>query len=99
LVLLSGLILAGVFVCHAIRKDAEALIDVRLFENRVFSIATMAQFSSHGANYAGQMLVPLFLTAGCGASPAKAGWMLAPMGLGLMLVNSMLGLLIEKAWL
>ena len=91
-----GLILVGVFVWHAIRKQAGALIDLRLFRNRVFSIATMAQFFSHGANFTGQMLVPLFLIAGCGTSPARAGLMLAPMALGLISVNSMLAYLIER---
>jgi EmrB/QacA subfamily drug resistance transporter len=94
--LLSGVTLAGVFVWHAIRRDTQALIDVGLFRNRDFSIATTTQFVSNGANYAGQMLVPLFLIAGCGISPAKAGWMLAPMGLGLMFANPMLGFMTER---
>ena len=52
-----GLILVVMFVWHAIRKHAGALIVLRLFRNGVFSIPTMAQFFSHGANYAGQVSV------------------------------------------
>jgi EmrB/QacA subfamily drug resistance transporter len=88
---LSGMILIGAFIWRAIRKETAALIDLRLFTNRVFSIATATQFLSNGANYAGQVLVPLFLIAGCGLSPLKAGWMLAPMGLGMMVVYPVLG--------
>lgn len=94
--LVSGVILLVVFVWHAMGKDTEALIDLRLFTNRVFSIATGTQFLANGATYAGHMLVPFFLISGCGISPAKAGWMLAPMGLGLIFVNPMLEFLTER---
>jgi len=33
---------------------------------------------------------------GCGISPAKAGWMLAPMGLGMMLIYPSLGFLTDR---
>jgi EmrB/QacA subfamily drug resistance transporter len=94
--LLSGVILMCAFVWHAIRKDTAALIDLRLFANRVFATATTTQFLSNGATYAGQMIVPLFLIAGCGMSAAKAGWMLAPMGLGMMCIYPLLGFLTDR---
>jgi EmrB/QacA subfamily drug resistance transporter len=94
--LLSGVFLMGAFVWHAIRKDTAALIDLRLFANRVFATATTTQFLSNGATYAGQMIVPLFLIAGCGMSAAKAGWMLAPMGLGMMCIYPLLGFLTDR---
>jgi len=96
LFLFAGVILVGVFVWHALREGAEALIDLRLFTNCVFSIAAATQFLNNGATYAGQMLVPLFLITGCGISPAKAGWMLAPMGLGMMLIYPSLGFLTDR---
>jgi predicted MFS family arabinose efflux permease len=82
------------FVWHAIRNHVGALIDLRIFRNGVFSIATMAQFFSQWGELRGASA--LFLIAGCGTSPAKAGWMLAPTGLGLISVNSMLGYLTER---
>jgi len=96
LAMLSGLILLGAFVWYAIRKKSAALIDLRLFHNRIFSTATTTQFLSNGATYAGQMLVPLYLITGCGFSAAKAGWMLAPMGLGMMCVYPAMGFLTER---
>jgi MFS family permease len=41
--------------------------------------------------FAGQMLIPLFLIQACGRSPAAMGWLLAPMGLGMMLTFPWLG--------
>lgn len=54
------------------------------------------QFPSDVATYAGQILIPLFLITGCGISSAKAGWMLAPMGLGMMCVYPSLGFLTDS---
>jgi EmrB/QacA subfamily drug resistance transporter len=94
--LLSGVTLISTFVVHAIRKAEDALIDVRLFRNRIFSTATITQFLSIGANFAGQLLIPLYLVTGCEFSPTKAGWMLVPMGLGMMCVYPRMGSLTEK---
>ena len=96
LLLLVGVLLVGAFVWHAMRKGTAALLDLRLFTNRVFAIATTTLFLAIGTNYAGQMLVPLFLITGCGMSPAQAGWMLAPMGLGMLAVYPWLGLLTDR---
>ena len=70
MLLLVGVLLVGAFVWHAMRKGTAALLDLRLFTNRVFAIATTTLFLAIGTNYAGQMLVPLFLITGCGMSPA-----------------------------
>lgn len=96
LALLAGALLLGAFVRHALHKQAAALIDLRLFTNRVFSAATATQFLSNGASYAGQMLVPLFLIGSRGIPPARAGWILAPMGLGMMLIYPSLGFLTDR---
>jgi EmrB/QacA subfamily drug resistance transporter len=96
LILLAGLICLGAFVWDSIRNKSAALIDIRVFNNRVFSTATTTQFLSNGLAYAGQFLVPIYLITGCGMSPAKAGWMLAPMGLGMMCVYPLMGFLTER---
>jgi MFS family permease len=96
LILLSGLILIGAFSWHALRKRSAALIELRLFKNRIFATAARTQFLSMGVIYAGQMLVPLYLITGCAFTAAKAGWMLVPMGLGMMCVYPMMGVLTDK---
>jgi EmrB/QacA subfamily drug resistance transporter len=94
--LLFGALLMAVFVWHATRKGAEALIDLKLFKNRVFSISAITQFLNNGASYAAQMLIPLFLITGSGISAAQAGWMLAPSGIGMMIIYPSLGWLTDK---
>jgi EmrB/QacA subfamily drug resistance transporter len=74
----AGLLLMILFILHALRKNTAALIDVRLFKNRIFSTATTTMFFAFGANFAGQLLIPLYLITGCGLSPSSAGWMPSP---------------------
>ena len=96
LTVLAGLTLTGAFVWHALRKRGAALIDLRLFKNRIFSWAATTQFLSNGQAYAGQFLVPLYLITGCGLSATRAGWMLAPMGFGMLCSFPLMGYLTER---
>lgn len=91
-----GVALVGAFVWHARSKGSEALIDLSVFRNRVFATGTRTQFLFNGLSYAGQLLVPLYLINGAGLSPTRAGWMLAPMGLGMMCVYPFMGPLTER---
>lgn len=94
--LVCGLLLLGAFVRHARRKKAMALIDLELFGNRVFSTAAITQFLTNGVMYAGQFLIPLYLTSGCGLTATEVGWLLAPMGLGMMCVFPFIGTLNDR---
>ncbi len=94
--LLVGAILFGVFLWHARRKKTEALIDLGLFRIRTFAISSTTQFLSNGILYAGQFLIPLYLISGCRLTPSQAGWLLAPMGLGMMCVYPILGWLTDR---
>ncbi len=91
----GGLLLAA-FVRHARHKEAAALLDLRLFGIRTFARATATQLLSNASIYAGQLLVPLFLIAGCGLTPVAAGLVLAPMGLGMLCVYPSMGFLTER---
>jgi len=91
-----GVVLLSLFVWHALRMKTKALIDLELFRNRIFTEATITQFLSNGVMYAGQFLIPLYLTLGCGLTADKVGWMLAPMGLGMILIYPMMGQLTDK---
>ena len=94
--LLAGSILLGAFICHAMRKGKAALIDLRLFHNHIFSTAATTQFLSNGMFYARQFLVPLYLITGCALSSARAGWMMAAMGFGMMCSFPLMGFLTES---
>ena len=80
----SGALSLAIFLYVEKNKGADALIDLGLFRQRVFSAAALTQFFSNGVLFAGQMLIPLFLVQACAQSPAAMGLMLAPMGLGMM---------------
>jgi EmrB/QacA subfamily drug resistance transporter len=96
MLLAAGMVMMAVFLWTARRKGGDALIDLRLFRIRVFSIAAVTQFLSNGATFAGQMLVPAFLIEACGRAPGEMGWMLAPLGLGMMAVYPFMGTLTER---
>lgn len=94
--MIAGSVLLAVFVYVERRKGEQALIDLGQFRSKVFAAASMAQFLSNGVAFAGQMLIPLYLIQACGRTPAEMGWMLAPLGLGMMVTYPSLGFLTER---
>ncbi|MCL2872997.1 MAG: DHA2 family efflux MFS transporter permease subunit [Betaproteobacteria bacterium] len=94
--LAAGVVMIAVFLWTARRKGDNALIDLRLFKGKVFPAVALTQFLSNGGMFAGQMLIPIFLIQACGRSPAEMGWMLAPLGLGMMVTNFLMGALTDR---
>ncbi|MCL2791256.1 MAG: DHA2 family efflux MFS transporter permease subunit [Desulfobulbus sp.] len=93
--LLSILMLAAFF--HKARRDGDrALIDLRLFQSRIFSVAAFTQFIANGLSFAGQMLIPVYLIRAVGQSPSATGWLLMPMGLGAMCTFLSLGRITQR---
>ena len=95
-VLLAGAVFLAGFLWHSKRKGSSALIDVRIFANRTFSVAAATQFFANGMLYGRQLVVPLYLIAGCGLSAAQAGWLIASTGVGMMCSFPLLGFLTER---
>lgn len=79
-----GAVLLAGFVVHARRRGDQALLDLRLFRHRSFSVATWMMFLSGVCLYGPMLLLPLFYQRARGLPVAEAGWLLAPQGLGLM---------------
>ncbi|EKM98642.1 DHA2 family efflux MFS transporter permease subunit [Acidocella sp. MX-AZ02] len=94
--LAAGIIMIAGFLWTARRKGDAALVDLRLFKIRVFSAAIVTQSLSNGVQFAGQMLIPAFLIQACGRAPAEMGWMLAPLGLGMMVTYPQMGALTDR---
>lgn len=94
--LVAGIAMMAGFLRTARRKGDRALIDLRLFRLPVFSTAAVTQFLANGGQFAGQMLIPAFLIEACGRTPAAMGWMLAPVGLGMMVTYPLLGRLVDR---
>jgi EmrB/QacA subfamily drug resistance transporter len=96
LALTASVLLLAAFLWTTARKGDRALIDLRLFKGRVFSIAVVSQFLSNGVLFAGQMLIPVYLIQACGRSPSEMGWLLAPLGLGMLVTYPSMGMLTKQ---
>jgi EmrB/QacA subfamily drug resistance transporter len=94
--LLVSVILLAFFYRTAKRKGDRALIDLRLFRSKTFSASATTQFMSNGISFAGQMLIPIYLIRACGQSPSATGWLLAPLGLGMIVSYPCMGALTQR---
>jgi EmrB/QacA subfamily drug resistance transporter len=94
--LLVSVVLLAVFFRIAIRKGDKALVDLQLFKSKTFSASAITQFVSNGISFAGQMLIPIYLIRACGQSPSATGWLLAPLGLGMICCYPWMGALTQR---
>jgi EmrB/QacA subfamily drug resistance transporter len=94
--LCAAALLLGLFVRHGLAKGEGALLDLQLFQRKVFATAATTQFLLNGVSYAAQMLVPFYLIRVCGKSPSQTGLMLAPLGLGMACVLPLMGKLTQR---
>jgi EmrB/QacA subfamily drug resistance transporter len=94
-ILLSVILLVS-FVFKALKDREGALIDLQLFGGRVFSASAVTQFAGNGLSFAGQMLIPIYLIRVAGESPSVAGWLMAPLGLGMMCTYPWMGQLTKR---
>src|SRR6204780_515801 len=91
-----SVVLLAMFFKVAIRKGDRALIDLRLFKGKTFFDSTVTQFISNGISFAGQMLIPIYLIGACGRSPSATGWLLAPLGIGMICCYPWMGALTQR---
>ena len=82
--LLLSITLLAIFFRKALKDGPSALIDLQIFRSEVFSASALTQFTVNGLSFAGQMLIPLYLILDVGKSPSATGWLMAPMGLGMV---------------
>ena len=81
----AGLALLAAFVLVELRT-AEPLIDVRLFLNRMFAVANVAQSLAFMGFSATLFLLPLFLQLERGLSPLESGLVTFPQAIGVMVM-------------
>ncbi|HEY1573173.1 MAG TPA: MFS transporter [Pseudonocardiaceae bacterium] len=77
-------------VVEALMRD-DALIPLRLFRNGVFSITSTSNFVLGMGMFGGLSVIPLYLQIVKGASPTKAGLLILPLVLGLMIGSILSG--------
>jgi hypothetical protein len=79
--LFAGIGLVCDFVRHALRA-AHPLLDLRLYARRTFATGSLALFSLNIAWFGVFIILPLYFQQVRHASPAMAGLLLAPQGIG-----------------
>ncbi|MDR3510573.1 MAG: DHA2 family efflux MFS transporter permease subunit [Caulobacteraceae bacterium] len=89
--LAASIVMFALFYRTARAKGDAALIDLRLLKGKVFSASIAVMFMANGISFAGQMLIPIYLVRACGLSPSRTGWLLAPLGLGMMCTYPFMG--------
>jgi MFS family permease len=94
--LVASVILLVTFFRMTMRKGDKALIDLKLFKNKTFSASAITQFMSNGISFAGQMLIPIYLIRAAGQTPSTTGWLLAPLGLGMICSYPLLGAVTQR---
>jgi len=92
---LIGAALVVAFVFHALRTP-HALIDLRLFKNRTFAAATGTLMLMIISVFGAMLLLPLYLQAVRGESAFDSGLLLAPQGIGAMIVMPIAGQLADR---
>ena len=93
--LLGGLLLCALFVGRSLTA-LEPLMDLRLFRDRTFSLATIGIFLTGATLYGTMVLLPLYYQIDRGDAAWKAGLMMAPQGIGAALVMRFAGSLADR---
>jgi MFS family permease len=94
--LLAGaVILAGAFVARE-RRAADPVVPLALLRTRTVAIVSAGLFLTTAALFAVNVFVPLFLQATTGATPTRAGLLLVPMMLGIVLSTNLAGRAIAR---
>ena len=94
--LLVGVAAVALFVRHARRRGAAALLDVTLFSRRGFAAAAAVNLLIGIALFGALILLPLYLQLVRGETPLATGLLLAPQGLGAALAMPLAGRLTDE---
>jgi EmrB/QacA subfamily drug resistance transporter len=86
----------ALFVWTQDRMGEDALLPLRLFHSPTFSVASVQVTLIGMAMFGGLAVIPLYLQIVKGASPTKAGLLLLPLVLGLMLSTMVSGRFISR---
>jgi EmrB/QacA subfamily drug resistance transporter len=93
--MLLGVVGLALFVRHALRTP-HALIDLRLFANKVFSASSATLVLMVIAVFGGMLLLPLYLQVVRGESALDTGLLLIPQGVGAMIAMPLAGQLTDR---
>jgi EmrB/QacA subfamily drug resistance transporter len=90
-----GLVLLPVFVVIE-RRQRAPMLDLTLFQNRLFSAATAAAFINGLSRFALLFLFVFYFQGVKGEDPITAGLQLAPMAIGMLIASPLAGLWADR---
>jgi len=93
--LLAGVGLIAAFALHALRVQ-RPLLDLRLYRRTTFAAASVAMFCLSAALFGGMILVPLYWQQIRGQSALDTGLLMAPMGIGMIVMLPLVGRLTDR---
>jgi EmrB/QacA subfamily drug resistance transporter len=93
--IVGGLLVLAVFVWHEL-WTTNALIDLRLYANRIFSVSSATLALVVISVFGGMLLLPLYLQVVRGESAMDTGLLLAPQGFGAMVAMPIAGRLTDR---
>ena len=88
--------LIAVFVLDARRRPASALLDLRLFRHRHIGAALATYLLTSFSSFGAQLILPLYYQQVRGESPLRAGLLIAPQGLGMLITLPQIGRLTDR---
>jgi EmrB/QacA subfamily drug resistance transporter len=91
----AGAILVLLFIWHALRTK-NALIDLRLFKDRGFAVASLTMVLFVVAFFGAMLLFPLYFQQVRGEGALAAGLLLAPQGIGAMIMMPIAGQIVDR---
>ncbi|WP_137121906.1 MDR family MFS transporter [Segeticoccus rhizosphaerae] len=91
-----GVIGVGLFVAAEHRMQEEALIPLRIFNNRAITITIVGSVIVGLGMFGGIMSIPLYLQIVHQATPMSSGFMMLPLVLGIMISSIVSGQLISR---
>ena len=90
-----GVLLLTAFVARS-RRAASPILDLSLFENRVFATANTATFFIGASFMAITIFLPLFLVNVLGVTATRAGAALIPFSMGVVFSATMAGQMVNR---
>ncbi|MDN3356635.1 MDR family MFS transporter [Actinomadura sp. DC4] len=92
----AGAVLVTAFAVHALRRGERALVDLRLFRDRGFTTSVLGLFLYSGAVFGVMFMSPVYFQTVRGDTPLRAGLLLAPLGLGALVMMPIAGRLTDR---
>jgi EmrB/QacA subfamily drug resistance transporter len=85
-----------VFVAYSLVRKEKAVVNVRLFREPTFAASSVLMFIVAIALFGGLLLIPLYLQTVRGQGALNAGLLIAPQGLGAMVMTPAAGIITDR---